>query len=83
MATLINLRRGQARRQDEARPQLLAELDQAYAEWQAAQRLFAEVTDPDWVEWAALHLKACEQQYLCLWRRARQAGLRGQVRLRA
>lgn len=82
MVGRINLRRRQARQQEET-PSLLAELAQAYADWQAAQLVFAEVTDPDLVEWAAFHLKACEQQYLCLWRRARRAGLRGQVRLRA
>lgn len=82
MGSRISMRRRQAREQDES-PQLLEQLAQAYADWQAAQRLFAEVTDPDLVEWATFHLKACEQQYLCLWRRARRAGLRGQVRLRA
>ena len=62
--------------------ELLRHLRLAYEEWQAAQRLFAEVTEPDLVEWAALHLKACEERYRYLWRQARRAGVHGCVGLR-
>lgn len=62
---------------------LLAQLAEAHAAWQAAERLFAEATEPELIDWAALHLKACEEYYVYLWRQARRAGIRGQVRLRS
>jgi hypothetical protein len=63
--------------------ELLEQLARAHADWQAAQQLFSEFSDPELIEWATFHLKACEQHYRHLLHLARRAGLRGQVRLRA
>jgi hypothetical protein len=60
----------------------LNHLYRAHAEWQSAQRLFAELTEPDEVEWSILNLKACEERYMALWREARREGRWAPVRLR-
>lgn len=49
---------------------------EAREEWLAAQRFFAEVTEPDLVDQAIYRLEAAERRYMYLWkvvRRQRQA----------
>ncbi|MCR4420602.1 MAG: DUF2508 family protein [Clostridia bacterium] len=66
----------------DAGPELIQHLVDAYEEWQAAQRFFSEVAEQEMVEWATFYLKACEERYRYLWRKARQAGLRVPVLVR-
>ncbi|WP_258361008.1 YaaL family protein [Moorella sulfitireducens (nom. illeg.)] len=44
---------------------------EARAEWWAAQRFFAEVTEPDLVDQAIYRLEAAERKYMYLWKLAR------------
>jgi len=47
---------------------------EAKNEWIAAQRFFAEVTDPDLVDQAIYRLEAAERKYMYLWKEVRNNG---------
>ncbi|KYH33794.1 DUF2508 family protein [Neomoorella mulderi] len=52
--------------------EVLAEaIREARAEWWAAQRFFAEVTESDLVDQAIYRLEAAERKYMYLWKLAR------------
>ncbi|MDN5344350.1 MAG: hypothetical protein PWQ18_461 [Clostridia bacterium] len=43
-------------------------IKEAREEWLAAQRFFAEVTEPDLVDQAIFRLEAAERRYMYLWK---------------
>lgn len=47
-------------------------IKEAREEWLAAQRFFAEVTEPDLVDQAIYRLEAAERKYMYLWKVARK-----------
>ncbi|WP_406677416.1 DUF2508 family protein [Neomoorella carbonis] len=47
---------------------------EAREEWWAAQRFFAEVTEPDLVDQAIYRLEAAERKYMYLWKLVRSGG---------
>lgn len=47
---------------------------EAREEWLAAQRFFAEVTEPDLVDQAIYRLEAAERRYMYLWKVVRKQG---------
>ncbi|GEA14493.1 MAG: hypothetical protein PWR22_1932 [Moorella sp. (in: firmicutes)] len=52
--------------------EVLAEaIREAREEWWAAQRFFAEVTEPDLVDQAIYRLEAAERKYMYLWKLVR------------
>lgn len=51
--------------------QLADAIKEAKEEWWAAERLFAEVTDPDLVDQAIYMMEAAERKYMYLWKLAR------------
>lgn len=51
---------------------LVAALKEAREEWEAAQSLFAEVSEPDLVDQAIYRLQAAERKYMYLWKELQQ-----------
>ncbi|MCG0277371.1 MAG: YaaL family protein [Thermanaeromonas sp.] len=51
---------------------LVAALKEAQEEWEAAQSLFAEVSDPDLVDQVIYRLQAAERKYMYLWKKLQQ-----------
>lgn len=49
-------------------------IKEAREEWLAAQRFFAEVTEPDLVDQAIYRLEAAERRYMYLWKVVRNEG---------
>ncbi|MDN5326913.1 MAG: hypothetical protein PWP41_1609 [Moorella sp. (in: firmicutes)] len=47
---------------------------EAREEWLAAQRFFAEVTEPDLIDQAIYRLEAAERRYMYLWKVVRNRG---------
>ncbi|MGI9860948.1 DUF2508 family protein [Moorella naiadis] len=47
---------------------------EAREEWLAAQRFFAEVTEPELVDQAIFRLEAAERRYMYLWKVVRNQG---------
>ena len=55
---------------------LAAAIKEAKEEWFAAQRFFAEVTEPDLVDQAIYRIQAAERKYIYLWKEVRnRAGI--------
>jgi len=53
---------------------ITAAIKEAKEEWLAAQRFFAEVTEPDLVDQAIYRLEAAERKYMYLWKEVRNRG---------
>ncbi len=56
---------------EDIREEMAAAIEEAKEEWLAAQRFFAEVTEPDLVDHAIYRLKSAERKYMYLWKEAR------------
>lgn len=56
---------------------LVAALREAQQEWLEAQKLFAEVTEPDLVDQAIYRLQAAERKFVYLWKEVQQKWTRG------
>ncbi|MGB4232234.1 MAG: YaaL family protein [bacterium] len=67
---------GPPAREEEACPELLEAVAQAYREWVAAKTFFNSVTDPDLVDYAIYRIEAAQKRYVYLLRQAKQEGLR-------
>ena len=58
--------------EDAPMPDLETSLQQALADWHAAQRYFDSVTDPDLVDFAAFQIETARRKYSYLLRQIRE-----------